>query len=131
MDKVVDHTLIFKGRAEIQDFPGNYSDYREWKSLADKEERSQEATKPSLPKTNATPPGNDSKKKLSFKEKQLLDRLETEIYALEEAKAALETALCSGTLSNDDLRDKSQTICYIIKEIDEKTARWLELSVTD
>jgi ATP-binding cassette subfamily F protein uup len=119
MDKVVDHTLVFKGNAEIKDFPGNYSDYREW------------ATPQSSPEKKTSPPvakSADTKKKLSFKEKRELESLETEIPALEAEKSSLETELGSGTLPHAELLAKSQKISEIITNIEEKTMRWITLS---
>ena len=131
MDKVVDHTLVFRGNAEIKDFPGNYSEYREWKELADKEEKTKEALKSTKTNKSQEPKenkNNDTKKKLSFNEKKELERLDSEIPALEQEKANIEASLSSGTLSNEELIIQSQRIGNLIEEIEEKTMRWLELS---
>lgn len=130
MDRVVDHLLVFHGDGVIKDFPGNYSEYREWASLREKEEQdSKNASKsnaPSAAKTNTW--GGEKKRRLSFKEKQELTELETAIAALEAEKKTIEDALCSGTLSVDELTTKSKRLPAIDEELDEKGMRWLELS---
>lgn len=130
MDKVVDHLLVFRGQADIKDFPGNYTQYREWKDYQDQLEKEQEAAKqakaapePEKPRRQEQP-----KKKLTFKEKKEFDALDAEIPQLEAEKAEIEAALSSGTLSTDELLAKSDRITKLIEEIDEKTLRWLELS---
>ena len=122
-DKVVDHLLVFHGEGNIQDFPGNYSQYREWNSLQSK------TTEPS-PKTEKTKKDyrNDTRKKLSFKEKREFEQLEKDIAALESEQQLLEEQLCSGTLSIDELTEKSKRLPALKKELDEKSMRWLELS---
>ena len=124
MDKVVDHMLVFKGQADIRDFPGNYSDYREWK-LA-KEYHDKEAAKPKENKAKKV--RNNDKRKMTFKEKQEYESLEKEIAALEEEKSTIETALCSGSLSVDELTEMSKRLPVLNDTIDGKTMRWLELS---
>ena len=131
MDKVVDHLLVFRGNADLEDFPGNYTQYRDWKEVQDQLEKEAEAARqpkqaPAPEKNNR--PQNEQKKKLSFKERKEFEALEEEIPALEAEKAELETAMSSGTLSNDELMAKSERIAKVIEEIDEKTMRWLELS---
>ena len=131
MDKVVDHLLVFRGNADLKDFPGNYTQYRDWKEIQDQLEKEAEAARqpkqaPAPEKNNR--PQNEQKKKLSFKERKEFEALEEEIPALEAEKAELETAMSSGTLSNDELMAKSERIAKVIEEIDEKTMRWLELS---
>ena len=130
MDKVVDHLLVFRGQADIKDFPGNYTQYREWKDYQDQLEKEQEAAKqakaapePEKPRRQEQP-----KKKLTFKEKKEFEALDAEIPQLEAEKAEIEAALSSGTLSTDELLAKSDRITKLIEEIDEKTLRWLELS---
>ena len=130
MDKVVDHLLVFRGNGEIRDFPGNYTQYREfsseWKEV--KTEKSpklddkpkKEATDPPLPLT--------SKRKFTYKEKREFEQLEREIAALEEEQHQLEEALCSGTLSVEELTEKSKRLPLLKDELDEKSLRWLELS---
>ena len=130
MDKVVDHLLVFRGQADIKDFPGNYTQYREWKDYQDQLKKEQEAAKqakaapePEKPRRQEQP-----KKKLTFKEKKEFEALDAEIPQLEAEKAEIEAALSSGTLSTDELLAKSDRITKLIEEIDEKTLRWLELS---
>lgn len=131
MDKVVDHLLVFRGNADIKDFPGNYTQYREWKEVQDQLEKEAEAARragiaPTMEKMSR--PEKEQKKKLTFKERKEFEALEVEIPLLEAEKAELETAMSSGTLSNDELLAKSERIATVIEEIDEKTMRWLELS---
>ncbi|WP_304229364.1 ABC-F family ATP-binding cassette domain-containing protein [Phocaeicola plebeius] len=124
MDKVVDHLLVFKGQGDIRDFPGNYSDYRNWK-LA-KAEHEKEAAKPKEEKTQRV--RLNDKRRMTFKERKEFEQLEKEIAALEEEKKQTEEALCSGTLSVDELTEKSKRLPLLNDELDEKTMRWLELS---
>ena len=131
MDKVVDHLMVFRGNADIKDFPGNYSQYRDWKEVQEQLEREAEnarQTKLEPADKKALRPEKESRKKMSFKEKKEFEVLETEIPALEAEKSALEEAMSSGTLTNDELLVKSARIAEVIDEIDEKTMRWLELS---
>ena len=124
MDKVVDHLMVFNGQGDIRDFPGNYSDYRDWKEA--KEQKEKEAEKPQEEKT-ARVRLND-KRKMSFKEKREFEQLEKEIAELEAEKTQIEELLCSGTLSVDELTEKSKRLPEVNDMIDEKTMRWLELS---
>ncbi|RGR85779.1 ribosomal protection-like ABC-F family protein [Phocaeicola plebeius] len=124
MDKVVDHLLVFKGQGDIRDFPGNYSDYRDWK-LA-KAEHEKEAAKPKKEKTQRV--RLNDKRRMTFKERKEFEQLEKEIAALEEEKKQIEEALCSGTLSVDELTEKSKRLPLLNDELDEKTMCWLELS---
>ena len=129
MDKVVDHLLAFQGNAKIKDFPGNYTEYREWKEIQEAIEKEKEqAAKPKEDKPQIASPKNDDKKKLSFKEKREFEELDVLIPKLEEEKEKLENELSSGTLSTDELLSKSNRISELIDEIDEKTMRWMELS---
>ena len=131
MDKVVDHLLVFRGNADIKDFPGNYTQYREWKEVQDQLEKEAEAARQAkmASAVEKTPrPEKEQKKKLTFKERKEFEALEVEIPQLEAEKAELETAMSSGTLSNDELLAKSGRIAKVIEAIDEKTMRWLELS---
>lgn len=129
MDKVVDHLLAFQGNAKIKDFPGNYTEYREWKEMQEAIEKEKEqAAKPKEDKPQIASPKNDDKKKLSFKEKREFEELDSLIPKLEEEKEKLENELSSGTLSTDELLSKSNRISELIDEIDEKTMRWMELS---
>jgi ATP-binding cassette subfamily F protein uup len=127
MDKVVDHLLVFKGEGEIKDFPGNYTQYRQWQSLQPKE--TAEANKPAKEsKETKERPQNQTKRKFTYKEKMEFERLEKEIAALEEEQQLIEEALCSGTLSVDELTEKSKRLPLLKDELDEKSMRWLELS---
>lgn len=124
MDKVVDHLLVFKGEGDIRDFPGNYSDYRDWKQA--KAEREKEAAKPKEEKTQRV--RLNDKRRMTFKERKEFEQLEKDIAALEEEKKQIEEALCSGTLTVDELTEKSKRLPELNDELDEKTMRWLELS---
>jgi len=131
MDKVVDHLMVFKGNGELKDFPGNYSDYREWKNLMEEQKKLEVSEKNKKTKNEAKQireVTTTSKRRLSFKEKREFEELEILIPRLEEEKSNLEVELSSGTLSNDELLEKSKRISVLIDEIDEKTMRWLELS---
>ena len=124
MDKVVDHLLVFNGQGDIRDFPGNYTQYRDWKDV--KEEREKEQAKPHEEKTSRV--RLNDKRKMTFKEKKEFEELENLIAQLEQEKADIEAALCSGTLSVDELTEKSKRLPELNDLIDEKTMRWLELS---
>ena len=132
MDKVVDHLLVFKGNAQLKDFPGNYSEYRVWKEETEKSERAEQqaeqAKKIVKDNTSTEKTAQPRKNKLSFKEKRELEELDVLIPQLEAEKAELENAMSSGTLSNDELMVKSTRIGEVMKLIDEKSMRWLELS---
>lgn len=131
MDKVVDHLLVFHGDAQIQDFPGNYTQYREWKAVEDKKEAGE--AKASAPQQAAPShrKRSEEKKKLSFKEKQEFETLEQEIEQMEEEKERISEELSSGSLSTEKLMNKSNRLSELISLIDEKTMRWLELSERD
>jgi ATP-binding cassette subfamily F protein uup len=124
MDKVVDHLLVFNGQGDIRDFPGNYTDYREWKESELRAKK--EVQKPVEEKTEKV--RLNEKRKMSFKERREFEQLEKEIEALEAEKAAIEAALCSGTLSVEELTEKSKRLPLLNEELDEKSMRWLELS---
>jgi ATP-binding cassette subfamily F protein uup len=126
MDKVVDHLLVFKGQAKIQDFPGNYTQYRE--SVGATLVVAQSPTRATQSRaTTRVAPTEPPKTKLTFNEKRELEALDKEIPHLEAEQAALEQELSTGTLSNDDLLRKSQRIQQIIEMLDVKSMRWLEL----
>ena len=127
MDKVVDHLLVFKGDGEIKDFPGNYTQYREWQTLQPKETKDSTPSRETGPSRDSRS-SRDSKRKMTYKEKTEFERLEKEIAALEAEQHQLEEALCSGTLSIDDLTEKSKRLPLLKDELDEKSLRWLELS---
>ncbi len=126
MDKVVDNLLVFHGNGEIQNFPGNYTQYRDWKTLDDK--KTSEELKATKQPGQHTKPKNTEKTKLTFKEKQEFEKLEIEISQLESEKEDLTSLLSSGSLNTDELIEKSNRISKVIELIDEKTLRWLELS---
>ena len=128
MDKVVDHLLVFNGQGDIRDFPGNYTQYRDWKDAKahQEKEKEKEVTRAQEDKT-AKVRLND-KRRMSFKEKREFEQLEQEIADLETEKKVIEEALCSGTLSVDELTEKSKRLPELSDLIDEKTLRWLELS---
>ena len=132
MDKVVDHLLVFRGNGQLKDFPGNYSDYREWKEIEETKEKASlaEKQKKDIKPSQQSNKGESKsvKRKLSFKEKKELEELDVEIPKLENEKAEIESLLSSGTLSNNDLMEKSARISELIDMIDEKSMRWLELS---
>lgn len=129
MDKVVDHLLVFNGQGDVRDFPGNYTQYRDWKDEKLKYEREQQRkTNEKSAERNILRTKTESKRKLSFKEKQELIALESDIEALEHEKKEIEDALCSGLLSVDELTEKSKRLPVLNDELDEKSMRWLELS---
>ena len=124
MDKVVDHILVFKGEGEIQDFPGNYTQFREWDSLQPADTSKEEKRE----KTPVKSYRSEEKKKMSYKEKREFETLESEIAKLETEISSLEAELCSGSLSIEELTDKSILLPKLKKELDDKSMRWLELS---
>ncbi len=131
MDKVVDHLLVFHGNADIQDFPGNYTQYRAWKEERDALKKQEEAALQA--KKNPTPEKprrqeTEAKRRLTFKERKEYEALDAEIPQLEAEKAELEQAMSSGTLSTEELLAKSERITQLMEELDEKSMRWLELS---
>ena len=131
MDKVVDHILVFKGQGKILDFPGNYSQYREAQGEEQKVKETEQKAQDKRQRKNDSPafrPAPCASAKLTFKEKRELESLEKEIAGLEAEQSRLETELSSGTLSNNELSDKSQRIGKIIEDLDIKTVRWMELS---
>ena len=129
MDKVVDHLLVFNGQGDVRDFPGNYTQYRDWKDEKLKYEREQQRkTNEKSAERYVLRTKTESKRKLSFKEKQELIALESDIEALEHEKKEIEDALCSGLLSVDELTEKSKRLPMLNDELDEKSMRWLELS---
>ncbi|MBR2318401.1 MAG: ABC-F family ATP-binding cassette domain-containing protein [Bacteroidaceae bacterium] len=123
MDKVVDHIFVFNGGGDIKDFPGNYTDYRDWR---EEEKANAKPVEKSVQQKNSY--RTETKRKLTFKERKEYESLEPEIMALEEEKAAIEMEMSSGTLDTETLLAKSQRIQQVIELIDEKTNRWVELS---
>lgn len=131
MDKVVDHLLVFKGEGEIQDFPGNYTQYREWCRLQPKTEgegAEKKATKPTVKEQPSATQKKEGKRKMTYKEKREYELLTKELEQLENEQKTLEEALCSGQLSVEELTEKSKRLPEIKDEIDEKEMRWLELA---
>ena len=128
MDKVVDHLLVFKGEGEIKDFPGNYTQYRQWSQLQPNEPKESKEVKVEKETKTASDINNQQKRKLTYKEKREFEQLEKEIADLEAEQQALEEALCSGTLSVEELTEKSKRLPLLKDELDEKSMRWLELS---
>lgn len=139
MDKVVDHLLVFKGEGEIQDFPGNYTQYRDWSRLQEKDEAEKAAATAKNAGNNNTAANDgagtakrdanfENKRKMSYKEKREYEQLTQEIEKLTYEQKKLEEALCSGTLSVEELTEKSKRLPEIKDELDEKEMRWLELS---
>lgn len=123
MDKVVDHILVFKGEGVIDDFPGNYTEYRQYSALQSKEEAKVDASVKEKKSYR-----NDSRRRMSYKEKREFEQLEKDIASLEQQQHEIEEALCSGTLSVEELTEKSRLLPKLKEEIDEKSMRWLELS---
>lgn len=131
MDKVVDHLLVFKGEGEIKDFPGNYTQYREWCRLQPKTEgegAEKKATKPTAKEQPSATQKKEGKRKMTYKEKREYEQLTKELEQLENEQKTLEEALCSGQLSVEELTEKSKRLPEIKDEIDEKEMRWLELA---
>ena len=124
MDKVVDHLLVFKGGGEVQDFPGNYTQYRQWSQL------SSQAESKAAPVEKKEKPAyrNETKRKLTYKEKTEFEQLGKDIAALESEQAEIEAQLSSGTLSVAEITEKSKRLPVLKDELDEKSMRWLELS---
>ena len=127
-DKVVDHLLVFHGQGNIKDFPGNYTQYREWKSLNSIEEKEQKKDNDKRENVQKKPKRDDSRRRMTYKERLEFAQLEKDIAALEEEQHKIEEALCSGKLSVDELTEKSKRLPVLKDEIDEKSMRWLELS---
>ena len=128
MDKVVDHILVFKGEGEIKDFPGNYTQYRQWSQLQPNDPKESKEVKVEKETKTTSDINNQQKRKLTYKEKREFEQLEKEIADLEAEQQALEEALCSGTLSVEELTEKSKRLPLLKDELDEKSMRWLELS---
>ena len=137
MDKVVDHLLVFKGDGVVKDFPGNYTQYREWAALEGNEkgvngsERGVKATSPSSARfstTEQSSPSLPNKRKMTYKEKREFEQLEKDIAVLEAEKKQIEEALCGGTTSVEEITKLSKRLPLLKDELDEKSMRWLELS---
>ena len=130
MDKIVDHLLVFRGNGEIKDFPGNYTQFREWESLKPKSEAADKPNATSEKKEKREFVGEQRRKK-TYKEKCEFERLEKEIAELEKEQKQIEEELCSGTLSIEQLTEKSKRLPIIKESLEEKEMRWLELSEID
>lgn len=128
MDKIVDHLLVFRGEGEIKDFPGNYTQFREWESLKPKELADNKNNTSDTEKKEKREFVGEQRRKKTYKEKCEFERLEKEIAALEEEQKSIEEALCSGMLPIDELTEKSKRLPIIKDELEEKEMRWLELS---
>lgn len=128
MDKIVDHLLVFRGDGEIKDFPGNYTQFREWESLKPKELADNKNNTSDTEKKEKREFVGEQRRKKTYKEKCEFERLEKEIAALEEEQKSIEEALCSGMLPIDELTEKSKRLPIIKDELEEKEMRWLELS---
>lgn len=127
MDKVVDHLLVFHGDGDIQDFPGNYSQYRGWSALREKEKENKEENSKSQDKVKNYS-RHDDRRRMSYKEKKEFEALSSDIKKLEQQCKDIENLLCSGTLSVEELTEKSRLLPQLKKELDDKEMRWLELS---
>lgn len=130
MDKIVDHLLVFNGEGVIKDFPGNYTQYREWESLKPKETQNDKKLVDTEKKEKREFVGEQRRKK-TYKEKCEFEQLEKDIAKLEQEQKEIEEALCSGTLSIDELTEKSKRLPEIKDALEEKEMRWLELSEID
>lgn len=126
MDKTVDHLLVFQGDGVVKDFPGNYTQYREWSALQPKESSSTKVGNDTADTKKSY--RNDTRRRMTFKEKMEFEQLTKTIEALEAEQHQIEDALCSGTLSIDELTEKSKRLPQLKDELDEKSMRWLELS---
>jgi ATP-binding cassette subfamily F protein uup len=132
MDKVVDHLLVFKGQGEIKDFPGNYTQYREWeRALAADASQNGDGNSKSDDKTGKSEKASyrhDDRRRLSYKEKREMEQLEKDIATLEAEKKQVEKALCGAVTSVDEITAMSKRLPQLNEELDEKSMRWLELS---
>jgi ATP-binding cassette subfamily F protein uup len=124
MDKVVDHLLVFKGDGVIKDFPGNYTQYRQWQALQPSSPVSEETSSPASRKNNH----NDQRRRMTYKEKREFEQLEKDIEVLEAEKKMIEDALSSGTIAVETITAMSKRLPILTDELDEKSMRWLELS---
>ncbi|MGN0309812.1 MAG: ABC transporter ATP-binding protein, partial [Bacteroides sp.] len=128
MDKVVDHLLVFNGSGDIRDFPGNYTQYRDWKLERKAMEREKEKQAQRAAEEKSGKVRLNDRRRLSFNERREMEQLEKEVALLEEEKRTIEEQLCSGTLSVEELTEKSKRLPLLNDELDNKTMRWLELS---
>ncbi len=130
MDKVVDHLLVFRGNGQIDDFPGNYTQYRQWLRLRDDEPPAPagKASAPAAAPSSQATRGASRSRRLSYKERREMEQLESDIATLEAEKAQIEADLCSGTLTVEALTEKSRRLPQLQEELDAKSLRWLELA---
>ena len=133
MDKVVDHLLVFHGDGKVKDFPGNYTQFREWEKLEsmreDASHKVKQDSKAAVSATNETRRNrNEEKRRLTYKEKMEFQQLEQDIEALEAEKASIEAALSGGSISVEQITEMSKRLPLLNEELDEKSMRWLELS---
>ena len=128
MDKVVDHLLVFKGDGEVNDFPGNYTQYRQWCALQPKEMAIKKPCADENKDKDKKSPRNDQRRKMTYKEKMEFEQLSKEIEQLETEQKQIEDALCSGTLTVEQITELSRRLPEVKDALDEKGMRWLELS---
>ena len=130
MDKVVDHLLVFKGDGVVDDFPGNYTQYRDYLQIKEKEEVKERKEQRNEASDSRKPvhEGSDRRRKLTFKERREFEQLEAEIETLETEKANIHENLSSGTISVDEITALSKRLPLLEEELEEKSMRWLELS---
>ena len=136
MDKVVDHLLIFQGEGVINDFPGNYTQYRDWeKSFSNSQPENKENKGAKVQKSSNSRLNKEEQKtgsrKLTYKEKREMEQLEKDIAALEYEKKKIEEALCGGTTSVEEITNMSKRLPILNDDLEEKSMRWLELSEID
>ena len=131
MDKIVDHLLVFRGNGEIKDFPGNYTQFRMWEQLKPKDADSGKPAATDTEKKEKREFVGEQKRKKTYKEKREFEQIEKDMAALEKEQKEIEEALCSGTLSIDELTEKSKRLPLLKEELEEKEMRWLELSEID
>lgn len=128
MDKVVDHLLVFKGNGEVNDFPGNYTQYRQWCALQPKEMAIKKPCADDNKDKDKKSSRNDQRRKMTYKEKMEFEQLSKDIEQLEAEQKQIEDALCSGTLTVEQITELSRRLPEVKDALDEKGMRWLELS---
>lgn len=128
MDKVVDHLLVFKGNGEVNDFPGNYTQYRQWCALQPKELAVKKSSDDENKDKEKKSYRNDQRRKMTYKEKMEFEQLSKDIEQLEAEQKQIEDALCSGTLTVKQITELSRRLPEVKDALDEKGMRWLELS---
>ena len=125
MDKIVDHLFVFRGEGKIQDFPGNYSDFRTYEdsSLKTKKTETIEDSK-----TKNDWKANNDKSKLSYNEQKEYSKLESQIAKLEKERDALQAKFATEKWDGDEINKQSKKLQEIINQVDKKTSRYFELS---